>query len=119
MALWRSSGGRLSLVHVGPYPLTLERTGGPPALHREDLNAGAREWLRRRASEIAGAEPVFLQGVRGPVTCEWAENAGVDLIVVGAGSGRTPGLVPGEFVHHLLEHAPCGVLVVRPLTRAS
>jgi nucleotide-binding universal stress UspA family protein len=119
VALWRSSGGRLSLVHVGPYPLAPERTGGAPAFRREGLNAGAREWLRRRASEIPGAERVFLQGVRGPVTCEWADDAGVDLIVVGAGSGRTPGLVPGEFVHHLLEHAPCGVLVVRPVRSGS
>ena len=39
----------------------------------------------------------------------------MDLIVVGAGSGHTPGLIPGEFVHHLLEHAPCSVLVVRPV----
>jgi nucleotide-binding universal stress UspA family protein len=45
----------------------------------------------------------------------YARDAGVDLIVVGAGSGRTPGLMPGEFVHHLLEHAPCSVLVVRPV----
>ena len=104
---------------MGPYPLTVERTGGAPALHREDLNAGAREWLRRCASEIPGAESVFLQGARGPVTCEWAEKAGADLIVVGTGSGRAPGLVPGEFVHHLLEHAPCGVLVVRPVKGGS
>jgi hypothetical protein len=46
---------------VGPYPFALDRTA-PPAFHREGLNARAREWLRRRASEIPGTEPVFLQG---------------------------------------------------------
>jgi nucleotide-binding universal stress UspA family protein len=113
VALWRASGGRLSLVHVGPYPLALGPPGGAP-FRREDLNADAREWLRRRAGEIPRAEPVFLQGVRGPATCAWAEGADVDLIVVGAGSGRMRGLMPGPFVHELLEHAPCSVLVVRP-----
>jgi nucleotide-binding universal stress UspA family protein len=117
--LWRASGGRLSLVHVGPYPLARESIAGTTVFHREGLNASAREWLRRRAGDVPGADPVFLQGLRGPATCAWAEGAGVDLIVVGAGSGRTPGLVPGEFVHHLLEHAPCGVLVVRPVRGTS
>lgn len=111
--------GRLSLVHAGPYTLTFEDVGGRQVPVREDLNASARDWLRRRASEIPGAEPVFLQGERGPATCVWAEDAGADLIVVGAGSGRLPGLVPGGFVHHLLEHAPCPVLVVRPRVRAG
>jgi len=111
--------GRLSLVHAGPYTLTFEDVGGRQVPVREDLNASARDWLRRRAGEIPGAEPVFLQGERGPATCVWAEDAGADLIVVGAGSGRLPGLVPGGFVHHLLEHAPCPVLVVRPRVRAG
>ncbi len=117
MALWRASGGRLSLVHVGPYPLAHETTRGATAFRRESLNARARAWLDRCAGETPGSHPVFLQGPRGPATCAWAEGAGVDLLVVGAGSGRTPGLAPGEFVHHLVEHAPCGVLVVRPPRR--
>lgn len=112
-------GGRLSLVHAGPYTLTFEEVDGRRVPVREDLNAGARDWLRRRAGEIPGAEPVFLQGERGPAACAWAEEAGADLIVVGAGSGRLPGLVPGGFVHHLLEHAPCPVLVVRPRVRGG
>lgn len=109
--------GRLSLVHVGPYTLAFEVVGGRRVPVREDLNAGAHDWLLRRAAEVPGAEPVFLQGERGPVTCAWAADAGADLIVVGAGSGRVPGLMPGGFVHHLLEYAPCPVLVVRPRVR--
>ncbi len=115
VALWRGSGGRLSLVHVGPYPVARERVDHGTAFRRDDLNAHARDWLSRRASEIPGTQPVFLHGVRGPATCTWAESADVDLIVVGAGSGRAPGLIPGEFVHHLLEYAPCSLLVVRPV----
>jgi nucleotide-binding universal stress UspA family protein len=99
---------------VGPYPVAHKRVDHGTAFHRDDLNAHARDWLNRRASEIPGTGAVFLHGVRGPATCAWAEGTDVDLIVVGAGSGRTPGLIPGEFVHHLLEHAPCSLLVVRP-----
>lgn len=112
--LWGVTGGRLSLVHAGPYPLTFEDVYGRRVPRRADLNAGAREWLRRRAGDIPGAEPVFLQGERGPATSAWAAEAGVDMIVIGAGSGRLPGIVPGGFVHHLLEHAPCPVMVIRP-----
>ena len=115
VAIWRASGGCLSLVHVGPYPLALERVDRGTVFHRDDLNASAREWLSRRASEIPGARPVFLQGARGLATCAWAESADVDLIAVGAGSGHMLGLMPGGFVRHLLEHALCSVLVVRPV----
>ena len=72
----------------------------------------ADEWLRRRGAEMPGAEPVFLTGEHGPAVCDWAQEAHPDVIVVGARSGRLPGLVAGGFVHDLLERAPCTVLVV-------
>lgn len=112
--LWRASGGRLSLVHAGPFPLEIETIDSVSVFRRTDLNAGARTWLRRRARDVPQAEPVFVQGVRGPAVCAWAEGAGADLLVVGSGSGRMAGIRPGGFVHHLVEHAPCPVLVVRP-----
>ena len=114
VALWRASQGRLSLVHAGPFPLEVQTIDCVSVFRRTDLNAGARRWLRRRVRDVPQAEPVFLQGVRGPAVCAWAEGACADLLVVGAGSGRMPGIRPGGFVHHLVEHAPCPVLVVRP-----
>jgi nucleotide-binding universal stress UspA family protein len=119
LALRDEKGGRLSLLHAGPYPLAVQTIDGRTSYRREDLNAAAREWLRRRAAGIPGAEPVFLTGSLGPATCEWARRAGADLIVIGGGSGRMTGLRAGSAVHHLLERAPCSVLVVRPLVRPA
>ncbi len=113
VGLWRASQGKLSLVHVGPFPLEVQTIDSVSVFRRTDLNAGARAWLRRRARDVPQAVPVFLQGVRGPAVCAWAEGAGADLLVVGSGSGRMAGIRPGGFVHHLVEHAPCPVLVVR------
>ena len=114
VGLWRASQGTLSLVHVGPFPLEVETIDCVSVFRRTDLNARARAWLRRRARDVPQAVPVFLQGVRGPAVCAWAEGAGADLLVVGSGSGRMAGMRPGGFVHHLVGHAPCPVLVVRP-----
>lgn len=100
LALWGDAGGRLSLLHGGP------------GLRDQDPAVLADEWLRRRGGEMPGAEPVFLVGEQGAAVCDWAREAEPDLIVVGANSGRLPGLVAGGFVHDLLERAPCAVLVV-------
>ncbi len=116
LALRRGVPGRLSLVHGAPYSVVVEQVHDAPVFRRDDPEASARDWLRRRAAEFPGAEPVFVRGMRGPATCEWAAGADVNLIVVGAGSGRLPGLAPGGFVHHLVENAPCPVLVVRGAT---
>jgi hypothetical protein len=60
IGLWRASQGRLSLVHVGPFPLEIETIDSVKVFRRTDLNAGARRWLRRRARDVPQAEPVFL-----------------------------------------------------------
>jgi nucleotide-binding universal stress UspA family protein len=114
LTVHEARGGRLSLLHAGPYLLARETDGGEGAFRREDLYADARAWLERRAAEVPGAEAVLLAGPLGPAVCDWALDAGADLIVIGSGSGRMPGLLPGAPVHHLLLNAPCSVLVVRP-----
>jgi len=101
-------------VHVGPYPLLTEEVDGEMVVRREDLNATAREWITRRAAGIPGAEAVFLEGFPGPAVVEWAEQAGVDLLVTAAHHGRLEGLLLGSFAHHLVNSSPCPVLIVRP-----
>jgi nucleotide-binding universal stress UspA family protein len=44
---------------------------------------------------------------------EWAAGGDVDLLVTAAAHGRLEGLLLGSFAHHLVNHAPCPVLVVR------
>lgn len=108
------TGGRLSLVHVGPYPLLTEEVDGETVVRREDLNATARAWVTRRAAGVPGAEAVFLEGFAGPAVVEWAAQAGADVLVTAAHHGRLTGLLLGSFAHHLVSNAPCPVLVVRP-----
>jgi nucleotide-binding universal stress UspA family protein len=102
--------GRLSVVHVARGPLP-ELVGGPRG--EADPAAGARR-LAEAAAEAIGAEPVILQGVPGPAICRWAEDAGADLLVV---ASRHPGRwgmsVLGTVTRHVVDHAPCAVLVVR------
>jgi nucleotide-binding universal stress UspA family protein len=102
LALWADADGRLSLLH------------GAAGRADEDPATRAAEWRRRRTGRLTAAEPVFLTGEPGAAACEWARQEGADLIVVDVRSGRLPGLEPGGLADHLLERAPCSVLVTRP-----
>ena len=100
IALWRVADGRLGLPHAaGPA-----ETRDPERL-RDD-------WMRVRGDRLPGAEPVFLTDDPGAAVCDWARREAPDVIVVGAGAGRPPGLTAGGLVDELLERAPCAVLVV-------
>ena len=107
------TGATLSLVHVGPFPLAVEEVDGVIVARREDLNDHARRWIAARAREVPNARGVFLEGSAGPAICEWAARSEVDLLVTGAHHGRAQSLLLGRVSGHLVNHAPCPVLVVR------
>lgn len=113
LALRDATGARLTLVHAGPYPLLVEDVEGRTVVRREDLNAASREWIARRGADVPGAETAFVEGLAAPAVCDWAGESGVDVLVTGAGHGRLQGLLLGSFSRHLVDHAPCPVLVVR------
>ncbi|MBJ7454767.1 MAG: universal stress protein [Thermoleophilia bacterium] len=118
ISLWRASAGRLSLIHVGapPEPGALDVAA---VLRRDDPGAAAREQLRATARGIPGAEAVCLNGPAADAVGAWAAGAGIDLLVVGSGTGDPPRAGRARLVHDLAGHAPCPVLVVRPaLSRA-
>ncbi|HET6689901.1 MAG TPA: universal stress protein [Miltoncostaeaceae bacterium] len=98
--LWRDADGRLSLLHATPDG----ETRGPDRL-RDD-------WLRLRGAGLPGAEPVFLTDDPGDAVCDWARSERPNVIVVGTGAGRPPGLTAGRLADQLLERAPCAVLLV-------
>lgn len=55
-------------------------------------------------------------GDPGHTICEVAAEGGFDVVVVGShGTGFLKRLLLGSVSHHVLHHAPCPVLVVRPL----
>lgn len=112
VALWRSSGGELSIARVAPAAPPAGGVDLDDALRRDDPNGPMRALLRDAARQVPGAVPVLIQGPAGPATCAWAEGTGVDLIVLG--SGARAGDAVDDLAEYLLVHAPCPVLVVRP-----
>jgi nucleotide-binding universal stress UspA family protein len=118
-ALWSPGRVRLSLVHVAPRPLIFESANGSAVPSPEDINSTRRAWLHARARETPGSVPVLLEGLPGPEICRWAATGDVDLLVAGSrGAGWTTAVL-GSVTRHLVDHAPCPVLVVREDHRAQ
>ncbi len=118
VALRTLSGGRLSVVHVVASPAFLVSfaagVGGAPvqdaALERE----AARMWLDEEVRDLEGTEAVLLEGHPASVACDWAREAGCDLMVVATHRGLVERSLLGSFAGHIAHHAPCPVLLVPP-----
>ena len=107
-------GGRLSIVYAAPQPLVFAGMGGAMVPDPRDLAEASGRWLRERASRVPGAEPVLLEGYPPVAVCDWAREAGCDLLVAAAHRGRVQRVLLGGFASYLAYHAPCTVLLVRP-----
>ncbi len=93
------------MLHAGPY------TYVEPS---ETAVEEARAWMDERVAEVGHAEGVVLQGADpGPAVVEWAQGAGVDLLVVAPHRGLVDRILHGSFAAHLTYHAPCPVLMLR------
>ncbi|MGD9696265.1 MAG: universal stress protein [Thermoleophilia bacterium] len=112
-ALAVAAGARLSLVHVAPRPLLVERRGGRTVARPEDLSVVERRRLEDRAARVPGAEAVHLEGLPVPAAVAWLEGSDVDLVVTGAARTRTERILMGSFSGGLVLRAPCPVLIVR------
>jgi nucleotide-binding universal stress UspA family protein len=106
--------GRLSLVHVAQWPPPYAGGFGVWLPEPELLFSEAREWLDAQAAAVPEAEPVFLEGYPAAEACEWALEAGVDLMVAASHRGVAARITLGSFAHYLIHHAPCPVLIARP-----
>jgi len=112
--------GRLSLVHVierPPLP-ALVAEGAAWYPDEREYESRARAWLADLARDFR-AEPVLLTGYPPAAAAEWAERAGVDLLVAASHRGRVERLLLGSFASYLARHAPCAVLLVRPPAAAG
>ena len=110
LRLLGDGGGRLSVIHVHHDPPTY---GG---MYTPDLGAvreTARRWFVGRAAEWPGAEGVFLEGAATVEIDAWLRQARPDLVVAGVHHGAARRTVLGSVTNHLVQHAPCPVLIVR------
>jgi len=83
-------------------------------IEEEDKAASAAE-LRALDDVLGiGARPLIEVGDAGPVICRVAAAVGADVIVVGShGHGWLQRVFLGSVSQHVLNHAPCPVLVMR------
>lgn len=124
-----AGAGRLSVVHVVPPPSTLGVIvagaamafgGEPPVADANAIREMSLAWLEAETAGVPGAERVLLEAgdhdSAADSVCDWARQAGVDLLVAAAHRGaieRALSLV-GSFSQYLAHHAPCPVLLVPP-----
>ncbi|MGD9696266.1 MAG: universal stress protein [Thermoleophilia bacterium] len=107
--------GSLHLIHVLAPPLVLGP--GPYAYDArpEETERAAREWLEELAAGLPGAVPVVLAGHPQRVVCSWARENAADLIAAAAHRGVVDRALLGGFASFVAYHAPCPVLLVRPI----
>ena len=117
-ALRSLSGGKLTVLHVLPSPAFLTtlaaNLGGAP-YHDSDLEREAAEmWLTEQIHGRENAEAVLLEGHPAEAAVDWAREAGCDVMVAAHHSGRVERVLLGSFAKHLVDHAPCAVLLIPP-----
>ena len=104
----------VTLVHVVPGPPLADALDGTHVEAADNVVQSERRSLESRMARIPGAEAVLLRGLPGRAICRWADDAACDLLIV---SARQPGRwgmsVLGGVTRHLVDHAPCAVLIVR------
>ncbi|MEQ8834702.1 MAG: universal stress protein [Miltoncostaeaceae bacterium] len=106
--------GRLSLLHVVEFPLPYATGLGGWIPDPAELVDVARRWLGDIAAEVPGAEAVVIEGHPAGETCDWAAANDADLLVCAGHRNLAARITLGSFAHHLVGHAPCAVLVLRP-----
>ena len=106
--------GRLTIVHVAPWPLLYTGEAGAWAPDPADIESAAREWLEGIAADVSEGEAALLDGYPPAAVCEWAGTNEVDLIVAASHRGLVERVLLGSFAGYLARHAPCSVVLTRP-----
>jgi nucleotide-binding universal stress UspA family protein len=124
--------GLLYVIDTGPWKdigRTRERflrRPGPPALREQEMQqteaGAAREILEEGMRHLPGAETLERQGRPEREIVNAAAEWRADLIMINARAeyDQRPVVGPksvGHVARFVLDHAPCPVLLVRPLTR--
>lgn len=99
-------------------PMDSHPTLSDPALEQaleNEEEAGARTALAALVERLGiDAEAHVVIGEPGPTICQAAEELGVGLLVIGShGNGWLRRVFLGSASQHVLQNAPCPVLVVR------
>lgn len=108
-------GERLSVVHVAPWPLMYAGEAAGWAPPQEDMEASAGAWLDETIAGIPGATGVLLDGYPPVAVCDWAADNDVSILIAASHRGLVERVLLGSFAGYLVRHAPCPVLLTRPI----
>jgi len=118
--LARTTNARLTVLHVHRHPPAAPEAVVPTdkMVTASDLDSEARKALndlaRTLLSDVEEVSLVTLESVSAPLAiCEYADQHGVDLIVIGT-HGRTgvTRFLIGSVAERVVRHANCPILVV-------
>ncbi len=102
--------GTLGTWGAGPYG----DAGVPVIEDMQGAEQSAERTVNKASEGLDDAEERVEHGPVGPMICEVAETADVDLVVLGTHDrSRWGRLWFGSVSDHVMHHAPCPVLVVR------
>jgi nucleotide-binding universal stress UspA family protein len=113
------TSGRVQAVIAWSHPLS----SGLPVLAEVDWRGDARRALDVALAEVLGegaaaVEPCAMEGHPARVLLQAAKGA--DLLVVGSrGHGGFAGVLLGSVSDYVVKHAPCPVVVVRPVAQPT
>jgi nucleotide-binding universal stress UspA family protein len=119
----RAFGAKLHVVHVVPRVVPMSATEFEPN-NLEDLQASVVEGAARQLDllltetdrvHLRVKPMVLVSTTPADAIVDYARETHVDIIVVGThGRGGISHLLMGSVAEHVVRHAPCPVLVVRP-----
>ena len=118
----RLRGSTVTAVHAWQLPAVAFEgygTAALPVLEPEDLEKAAEDTARDTVSEVAGTDvsvPIVVSVRRGHPANQLVDaSEGAELLVVGSeGHGAFIGMLLGSVTTHVVHHAQCPVVVVRP-----
>jgi nucleotide-binding universal stress UspA family protein len=105
--------GRLTLIHVASPPIVYGEAIGAPL--SDEITDAASKWLAGQSAKVPESQAVLLSGHPASSVCDWAREHQPDLLVAGAHRGHLERVALGSFASYLAYHAPCPVLLVRPV----
>lgn len=104
-----SSGNITGLTVIEPFPVHVEVE--IPQKFMEETRARALDHLKEVVGD--GIKPVIVLGHAGRSILEYAENNGIDCIVVASHKPGFSDYFLGSTASHVVRHAKCAVHVVR------
>ena len=107
-----SEGAKITLLHV------MEEIPGyaisyMPTDYIAESRKAVQSELDAQAAALPNAQGVVVEGHSGRTILDWAEEHGVDCIVVASHRPGMQDLFLGSTAHQVVRHAPCAVHVLR------